>query len=259
MNGVPRAASSSTTGRWIVSTSSATRPSSSSGTGEYEPMPPVFGPGVAVADAAVVARLGQRRATLLPSTSAKTDSSSPSSSSSITNWSPSAATARSAASSSSCVVADEDALAGREPVGLDDAGHPRDRHRLRDRHAGGAHHVLREALRALDLRRRGARAEDRDPAAAELVGDARDERRLGPDHDEVGARASARARAGSRRPRRGSDGSCPSCAMPGFPGAAWTSSTDGLCASFQASACSRPPEPTTRTLTRGSLVPPTRV
>ena len=84
-------------------------------------------------------------------------------------------------------VAHEDALAGREPVGLDDARHPRDRHRLGDRHPRGAHHVLGEALRALDLSRRRARAEDRDPAAAQLIRDARHEWRLGPDHDEVGA------------------------------------------------------------------------
>src|SRR2546423_15082384 len=38
--------------------------------------------------------------------------------------------------------------------------------------------------------------------------------------------------------------------MPGFPGAACRSSRRGLWLSFQASACSRPPEPTTRTFTR---------
>ena len=48
------------------------------------------------------------------------------------------------------------------------------------------------------------------------------------------------ARTGWHSPRR---------AMPGFPGAAWSAASRGLWASFQASACSRPPEPTTRTLT----------
>ena len=38
--------------------------------------------------------------------------------------------------------------------------------------------------------------------------------------------------------------------MPGFPGAAWSSVSDGLCASCQASACSRAPEPTRSTFTR---------
>src|SRR4030095_4135832 len=50
-----------------------------------------------------------------------------------------------------------------------------------------AHHVLREALRALDPGCRGARAEDRDSDPAQLVRNARDERRLGHDPDEVGA------------------------------------------------------------------------
>jgi len=39
-----------------------------------------------------------------------------------------------------------------------------------------------------------------------------------------------------------------------LPGAACSSVSDGDWASFQASACSRPPEPTTRTFTRPSVV-----
>src|SRR5215208_5771036 len=38
--------------------------------------------------------------------------------------------------------------------------------------------------------------------------------------------------------------------MPGFPGAQCSSVMPGLCASFHASACSRPPDPTTSTFTR---------
>ena len=41
----------------------------------------------------------------------------------------------------------------------------------------------------------------------------------------------------------------PSWAMPGFPGAACSSVSDALVASFQARACSRAPEPTRSTLT----------
>ena len=44
-----------------------------------------------------------------------------------------------------------------------------------------------------------------------------------------------------------------SCPMPGFPGAQKISLTSGDCASFQTRACSRPPEPTTRTLMRGRV------
>ena len=44
MNGEPRRASSATIGVHSESTSSSTSASDSRGTGEYEPMPPVFGP-----------------------------------------------------------------------------------------------------------------------------------------------------------------------------------------------------------------------
>src|SRR5215218_6551322 len=43
--------------------------------------------------------------------------------------------------------------------------------------------------------------------------------------------------------------------MPGFPGAAWSSSSSGLCESFHASACSRPPDPTRSTFTGASVLP----
>src|SRR5206468_2686421 len=40
--------------------------------------------------------------------------------------------------------------------------------------------------------------------------------------------------------------SASSRAVPAFPGATYTRATRGLCAIFHASACSRPPPPTTR-------------
>src|SRR6185312_7783770 len=43
----------------------------------------------------------------------------------------------------------------------------------------------------------------------------------------------------------------PKAAIPGLPGAAWSSVSDGLRAMLQASACSRAPEPTRSTRTRG--------
>ena len=85
--------------------------------------------------------------------------------------------------------ADEDALAGGEPVHLDDTGRPRDRERLGRWHAGGGHDVLGEALRALDPRGSPARAEDGDPVATQRVAHAGDERRLRPDHGEVDVEA----------------------------------------------------------------------
>ena len=66
-------------------------------------------------------------------------------------------------------------------------GGARDRERRGRRHAGRAHHVLREALRPFDRRGRSARPEDRDSVLAQRVGEPADERRLGPDDDEVDA------------------------------------------------------------------------
>ena len=85
------------------------------------------------------------------------------------------------------VAADPDALAGGEPVGLHDARRPRDGEHARRRNAGRLHHLLRERLRPFDPRRRRARAEDGDAAAAQPIGEADDERRLRADDDEVDA------------------------------------------------------------------------
>ena len=146
-------------------------------------------------------------------------------------------------------AADEDAFPGREPVGLDHARRPRDRQRLRRRNAGRAHDVLGEALRAFDRRRRAARAEGRHAVPAQRVGDARDERRLRADRRRGRRRARARARAAPRRPRRAPGGSRAWRAIPGLPGAQCSSVRRGLRASFHASACSRPPDPTRSTFT----------
>ncbi len=84
--------------------------------------------------------------------------------------------------------ADPDALARGEPVRLHDARRSRDRERARGRNAGRLHHLLRERLRAFEPRRRCTRAEDRDPAMAQIVGEPGDERRFGADDDEVDAK-----------------------------------------------------------------------
>ena len=90
-------------------------------------------------------------------------------------------------------LADEDALSRRQPVDLDDARRTGNRQRLRRRNAGRSEDRLGEALRSLDPRPRSARPEHRDPVAAQHVGDPGDERRLGPDHDEVGGEAAREA------------------------------------------------------------------
>ena len=90
---------------------------------------------------------------------------------------------------------DHDALPGRQPVGLDDSRVAGDRldpvrhgldHRVAaGRHARGGHHLLGERLRALEPRSGGARPEAGDAGGRAVVGQARDQRRLGADHDQV--------------------------------------------------------------------------
>jgi hypothetical protein len=82
-------------------------------------------------------------------------------------------------------VADEHALAGRQPVGLHDARRSRDREAPRGRHGGRLEHVLREGLRALDARRSEGGAERRDPTVPKRVDEPDDKRSLGADDDEV--------------------------------------------------------------------------
>ena len=95
------------------------------------------------------------------------------------------------------VVGDDDALARSEAVVLDDEGRAEllagrldlvDRVadvRHRGGHAGLGHHLLREGLAALELRRLGARAEGGEAGLAQAAGHPGDERTLGADHHEV--------------------------------------------------------------------------
>ena len=152
-----------------------------------------------------------------PSESAKSDTSSPSSSSSITSGPGNAAAARRPSSSSSARPADEDALACGEPVGLDHARRPRDRQRLGGRHAGGRHHVLREALRALDPGGLAPGPNTAMPAWRSSSATPATSGASGP----ITTRSTSRLRA---RPSRLSPSSArtgwqsPSSAMPGLPG-----------------------------------------
>ena len=157
-------------------------------------------------------------------------------------------------------IADGDALAGGEAVGLDDVLAPEAAHVVHGGFrviegggvpgldAGIPHQLLRERLRELDLRPRARGAEHRDALGAQRVGDARRERRLRPDDDEVGAqpRAAATTAAPSFSSRLARFS--PYCAVPAFPGALVRLPRRGDCASFQAIACSRPPPPSRRTL-----------
>ncbi len=95
------------------------------------------------------------------------------------------------------VDADVHALAGGEPVGLDDVRRRdpgqvrgglrsvRQRHRRRGRHSRRGHDLLGEALAALQRGGRGRRPEAGHPGGADGVGDPGHQRRLGPDDHQV--------------------------------------------------------------------------
>ena len=115
-------------------------------------------------------------------------------------------------------AADPDALAGREPVELDDAGRPGDGQRPRGRHAGGSPSPpwqMPSSPRSARPRRSGRRRRCRDGAARR-----RARRRAAPRGRRRRGRSGARARA--RRARRGRrrarGGSAASAAIPGLPG-----------------------------------------
>ena len=96
------------------------------------------------------------------------------------------------------------------------------------RDARGGHDLLGEGLGSFDPRRLLAGAEDRDAGVAQMVGKARDERRLRTDDDEVDLQLAGERRAALRRPPAAPDGSRASAAIPGFPGAQCSASSSGL-------------------------------
>ena len=57
------------------------------------------------------------------------------------------------------------------------------------RNAVGPAQILGEALRAFEPGRRSSGAEHGDPRSSKRIGDAGDQRRFGPDHDEIDSRA----------------------------------------------------------------------
>ena len=147
-------------------------------------MPPVFGPS-SPSNARLKSCAAGSGIAFRPSHSARTDTSVPSSNSSTTKLGPSEATAGSAASSSSCVRQTKTPLPAASPSALITHGGCATASASAVGNAGCAHHVLGERLRALDSRRRGARAEDGDAVVTQGVGHAGDERRLRPDDDEI--------------------------------------------------------------------------
>jgi hypothetical protein len=154
--------------------------------------------------------------------------------------------------------ADEDALPCREAVGLHHArragalhvggclGVVRERAERGGRHAEPCEQVLRERLRAFELRAGGRGPERAQALVAEAVDDPSVSGFSGP----TTVRSIARSFAKRARPARSSAAigtHSATSAMPALPGAQNTASTCGLLPNRHASACSRPPPPTTRT------------
>ncbi len=229
-------------------------------------MPPVFGP-VSPSPMRLKSWAAASGTAISPSQSASSDTSGPVSRSSITSVRPASPSdpptsiSAAAASASRGVVADHDALAGCEPVGLDHRGaversqrgarlgHGGGRERGGRGHAGGLHDVLRERLRALELGRRHRRARTRRCRRGAVRRRGRP-RAAPPGRPRPGRRRlRGPARRCPRRRARRTGWHCAIRAMPGLPGAACSSRTEGERASDATSACSRPPEPTTRTIT----------
>ena len=215
-------------------------------------MPPVFGPGVAVVGALEVLRARAARAHARRRRARRRRSPRLRAAPRSRCESPNAVAACKALRRARAWSRQTNTpFAGGEAVGLDHAGRPRDRQRLRGRHACCAHDVLGERLRPFDRarpRRSGRRRARRRGAARR-----RRRRRAAPPGPTTTRSASSEP-ASARRPSPSSARTGwqrPSAAMPGLPGAAWSSSRSGAWLSFQASACSRPPEPTRSTFTRG--------
>ena len=175
-------------------------------------MPPVFGPSSS-SKARLKSCAGGSGTAVTPSQTASTDTSGPSSSSSTIRSSPRAERRRGRLQLG-LRAADDDALARRQPVRLDDAGCHRCLQQARGRHAGRVHHVLGKRLRALYPGRGATRAEDRNAAVPQKIAEPVDQRRSGRS-PRGRRRASRRARAAPRHRRSRRGGRCRARRSPG--------------------------------------------
>ena len=120
--------------------------------------------------------------------------------------------------------------------------------RVGGRHAGRRHDLLGEGLAALQRAAARRGAEDRDTGRADGVRDSGDQRRLRA--DTTRSAVSWTGECGHRVPvdRRPPGGWCRPSPCPGCRGRMCTGVTPGSRLSAQASACSRPPDPITNTV-----------
>ena len=206
---------------------SSTSFGSAHGSGEYAPMPPVLGPS-SPSSARLKSCAGWSGRTVTPSVMAKRETSGPSRNSSMTTRSQASACCAGRGE----VLGDDDALAGRESVVLDDVRGAEGVEGLvhllggrADVAAGGGDPGRRPSRPwrrpwsppAARPPRRGRSTGM--PARAHGVGDPGDERGLRADDDQVGAELGGeRARRPRRRGRRPGAARRPR-AMPALPGA----------------------------------------
>ena len=164
--------------------------------------------------------------------------------------------ASSAARASRSSRGDHDALAGRQPVGLDappgsgrsPPARPRPCATTVYAAVGTPAASMISLANAFEPSSRAAAAlgpERRRRPAASASTKPVDERRLGADDDEVDAARAAASAPGRRRRRAARVG-----AIPALPGAQNTSGACGERSSARTIACSRPPPPTTRTFVK---------
>ena len=263
MYGMPSAAMPLTAGRITSRMIRACIAGVTTGAGEYAPMPPVFGPAVAVAQPLVVLRRRERQHVAAVD---HHDEARLLAVEEILDHDARAGGAHRVVDEHRVDrgvrlgrrLRDDDALAGGEAVGLDDdrrAALARRRRApraasvnvavARGRDAVPRHERLGEILRALELRRRRVGPKIRRPAARNASTMPAASGASGPTTVSAiccsGANATRSAIAVSAT--LVSPGSR---AVPALPGATNTLATRGDCAIFHASACSRPPPPMTR-------------
>ena len=210
-------------------------------------MPPVFGP-VSPSPIRLKSCAGASGTTTRPSASAKTDTSSPTSSSSITIGPGKPAAARRPSSSCSTVSQTKTPFPAASPSTLTTHGG----RATASVSAVGTPAAARTALAKLFEPSIRAAARPGPKTATPLRRSRSATPATSGASGPITTRSMSRLRA---RPSRLSPSSArtgwqsPSRAIPGLPGAACSDSSPGACASFHASACSRPPDPTRSTFT----------
>ncbi len=260
--GAPRRASSARSGRWTVSRIASTAASSRSASGEYAPIPPVFGPSSPSSNRLWSRAAGSATARL-PSHSAITLASAPSSRSSMTSG-PAAARSTIARASSRGWPGPKTVtpLPPASPSAFTTNPLPRCASRwIAAAASAGVVATVACAIRtpaasatswqnALELSiRAAARVGPKTAIPASPSASAIPAASGASGPMTTSSAASARARATTAAPSSVSTvfvRTRASCAIPSDPGATMTSFTPGSSASFQASACSRPPPPTMR-------------